>query len=155
MTTLKSGLIGEFEEEIAATRKMLEAVPQDRWEWRPHEKSMTLGRLASHVAMMPAAAAAILRKRGPGPSESESKKELLENFEANVAACREQLEALTEERLAGKMFVTPAIEKPVFALLQGRGFLNHMIHHRGQLSVYLRICGVAVPGVYGPSADEK
>ena len=155
MTSLKSALLDEFEEEMAAARKMLEAVPEDRFAWRPHEKSMTLGRLASHVAMMPGVAAVIVRKRGPRPAEAESKKELMANFDANVAACREVFSGLSEEQLSGDILVTPTIEKPLWKVLQGRGFLNHMIHHRGQLSMYLRLVGAAVPGMYGPSADEK
>jgi uncharacterized damage-inducible protein DinB len=73
----------------------------------------------------------------------------------NVATCREVLAGMSDDRLAGNMLVTPTVEKPLWAVLRGRGLMNHLIHHRGQLSVYLRLLDVAVPGMYGPSADEK
>ena len=154
-TTLKSVLLDEFDAEMAATRKMLECVPEDRFAWQPHEKAFPLGRLANHVAAMPGIAAVILKGRGAPPPKAESKAELLEIFDRNARACRETLEGLTEERLAGTILVTPTIEKPLWAVLRGRGLMNHMIHHRGQLSVYLRLLDVVVPGMYGPSADEK
>jgi len=154
-TTLKSSLLDEFEEEMQATRKVLERVPDDQFEWRPSEKSFTLGKLANHIAAIPGVAVVFLKHQGVRPPEAANSAELLASFDKHVAACREQLENMSEERLAGKMLVLPGVERPVFAVLQGRGLLNHLIHHRGQLTVYLRLLGVAVPGMYGPSADEK
>ncbi|HLJ47662.1 MAG TPA: DinB family protein [Bryobacteraceae bacterium] len=153
--TLKTRLLDEFDEEMAATRKILERVPDDRFSWRPAEKSFTLGRLANHVAALPGIAAVYLKRTGAVPPESPTNAELLSSFERNVAACREQLTAMSDERLAGNMLVLPGMERPVWSVLRGRGLMNHHIHHRGQLTVYLRLLGVPVPGIYGPSADEK
>jgi uncharacterized damage-inducible protein DinB len=154
-TILKTALLNEFEDEMTATRKILECVPDDKFAWRPHEKSFTLGQLANHLAVMPAIAEAILKKRGSRPPEAASKVELLESFDRGTTGCREALVELSDEQLAGKIFVTPTVEKPLWVVLRGRGFMNHLLHHRGQLSVYLRLLDVAVPGMYGPSADEK
>ena len=153
--TPKAMLNEEFEQEMAATRKLLECVPEDKFPWRPHPKSFTLGRLANHVAVMPAVAAIIVNKRGSRPPDAESKAELLESFDKNVALCGEALAGLTDAQLAAGILVTPTLEKPRWAVLRGRGFMNHLIHHRGQLTVYLRLLDVAIPGMYGPSADEK
>lgn len=153
--TLKTRLLEEFDEEMRATGKMLERVSDDKFSWKPHEKSSSLGKLANHVAAAPGIAAIILKKEGTKPPEAGAKAELLTSFEKNVAACREQLGAMSEDRLEGNMLVTFTIEKPVWSVLRGRGLMNHLIHHRGQLSVYLRLLDVAVPGMYGPSADEK
>lgn len=155
VVTLKSRLLTEFDQEMEETRKMLAAVPDDQFAWRPHAKASTLGRLANHVAMMPAVAAVYLKRVGPAPAEVAGCADLLDMFDRGVVACREQLDAMTDERLAGKMMVLPGVEKPVWMVLRGRGLMNHLIHHRGQLSVYLRILGAVVPGMYGPSADEK
>lgn len=89
----------------------------------------------------------ILLRSGSRPPEAENASELMASFDRNAAACREQL--------AGNILVNPGVEKPVWAVLRGRGLMNHLIHHRGQLSLYLRMLGLAVPGMYGPSADEK
>lgn len=153
--TLKTRLLEEFDEEMRATRKMLEHVPDDKFSWKPHEKSFSLGKLANHVAAAPGVAAIILKRVGTKPPEAATKAELLTFFDKNVEACREQLAAMSEDRLEGNMLVTFTIEKPVWSVLRGRGLMNHLIHHRGQLSVYLRLLDVAVPGMYGPSADEK
>ena len=153
--TLKSALVEEFEEEAAATRKILECVPEEKFTWKPHERSFTLGKLANHLAAMPGIAEIIVKKRGSRPPEAASKAELLESFDKNTAAFREALGALSDEQLAGDILVTPTVKKPLWWVLRGRGLMNHSIHHRGQLSVYLRLLDVAVPGMYGPSADEK
>ena len=154
-TTLKSGLLQEFDEEMTATRKILECVPEDKLGWKPHQKSMTLGKLANHVAAMPAVAEIIVKKHGEKPPGAAAKTDLLEIFDKHVKACREALTGLTDDQLAGTILVTFTLEKPLWSVLQGRGLMNHLIHHRGQLSVYLRLLDVAVPGMYGPSADEK
>ncbi|HEY1730788.1 MAG TPA: DinB family protein [Terriglobales bacterium] len=154
-TMLREVLLNEFDEEMSATRSLLERVPDDKFAWRPHERAFTLGKLANHVAAMPGVAALILIRSGFRPLEEKTTAALLASFEKNVAACREQLDRMSEERLSGNMLVNPGVEKPVWAVLRGRGLMNHLIHHRGQLSLYLRILGVAVPGMYGPSADDK
>lgn len=152
---LKERLIKEFDEEMLATRRMLERVPDRQFSWRPHERAFTLGRLANHVAAMPGIASVFLRRTGRRPPEAETKADLLTGFDRNVQDCREQLTTMSEDRLTGSMQVNPGVEKPVWEVLRGRGLMNHLIHHRGQLSLYLRMLGEAVPGPYGPSADEK
>lgn len=152
---LKTALAAEFEQEMSATRRMLERVPDDKFDWRPHEKSMTLGRLANHVAALPAVAEVVILRRGSMPKQVASTAELLATFDRNVASGKEAIAGLSESQLAGDVMVTPEIRKPMWEVLRRRGLMNHLIHHRGQLSVYLRLLGVAVPGMYGPSADEK
>ena len=154
-TTWKTALLEEFEEEMAATRKILERVPDDQFAWKPTEKSMTLGRLANHVAAIPVAAAVAITKQGSRPAEAATKGELLEFFDQRIEAARQAFASLPDEQLASEILVAPTIKKPLWAALRGRGFMNHLIHHRGQLSVYLRLLNVPVPGMYGPSADEK
>jgi uncharacterized damage-inducible protein DinB len=149
-----AALLAEFDEELTSTRKILERVPEDKLAWKPHKKSSTLGKLASHVATLPAYTTVFLRGRGSKPSEVASKTELLELFDKNAASCREALAGASEDQLAKEIPVLPGLSKPVRAVLQNR-IMNHLIHHRGQLSVYLRLLDVAVPGMYGPSADEK
>ena len=80
---------------------------------------------------------------------------LLEFFDQRVQTSRQAVESLTDDQLSGEILIAPGVQKPLWAALRGRGFMNHLIHHRGQLSVYLRLLNVAVPGMYGPSADEK
>lgn len=154
-TTWKSALLEEFEEEMVATRKILERVPDDRFAWTPSEKSMTLGRLANHVAALPVGASVAITRQGSAPAPAATTAQLLEFFDQRVQTSRQAFDSLTGDQLAGEILVAPTIKKPLWAALRGRGFMNHLIHHRGQLSVYLRLLNVPVPGMYGPSADEK
>jgi uncharacterized damage-inducible protein DinB len=149
-----AALRAQFDEEMASTRKILERVPEDKFAWKPHKKSSTLGKLASHVAGLPAYTAVFIQGRGWKPPDAASKAQLLELFDKNAAACREALAGASEEQLNKDIPGQPDRTKPLRAVLQGR-IMNHLIHHRGQLSVYLRLLDVAVPGMYGPSADEK
>ena len=153
--TLKAALLDEFEEEMIATRRILECVADEKFDWRPHEKSFTLCKLANHVAAIPGIAEVIVKKRGSRPPEATSNAELLAYFDRNTASCREALASLSDEQLAENVLVMPTVSKPLWSVLRGRGLMNHLIHHRGQLSVYLRLLDVPVPGMYGPSADEK
>lgn len=152
---LKERLINEFDEEMSATRRMLERVPDGQFSWRPHERAFTLESLSNHIAAIPGIAAVFLRRTGQKPPTGKTKADLMVIFDKNVQDCREQLTTMSEDRLAGNMQVNPGMEKPVWEVLRGRGLMNHLIHHRGQLSLYLRILGETVPGMYGPSADEK
>ena len=152
--TSSERFLAEFDQEMASTRKMLECVPAGQMAWKPHEKSMTLGKLANHVAAIPGIAAVILKRQGARPAEASTQPELLQAFDRNVADCRKELSGLSEERFGGDILVTPTVSKPLANVLRGRGLMNHLIHHRGQLSVYLCL-DAAVPGMYGPSADEK
>lgn len=158
----------EFEHEIASTRKVLSACPEDKLTWQPHQKSMTLGRLAGHVAEIPRWISRILENETfdimPGgarafqPLNPNNKDELLHAFEEHVTKSRDLIAQATEEQLShtwsmlfnGKSVLTKTRYGAIRFLA-----MNHMIHHRGQLTVYLRLEGIPVPGVYGPSADEK
>ena len=161
--TISEMLLPEFDEEMKNTRKMLERVPEDKFNYKPHEKSMAMGRLAGHVAEMPSWAAHTLEmdvlelQSGQQPYAPTSRQELLETFDKHVAEARAHIGGATDETLhqiwtlkfSGKTIFT----QPRAQVLRGM-VMNHMIHHRAQLSVYLRLVEVEVPGMYGPSADE-
>ena len=156
-------LLPEFDHEMATTRKVLERVPDDKRDWKPHARSFALGALAAHVATLPSWGVETLTKSeievsGTRPITAlPSTAELLSTFDTNAAAMREALTGRTDAELAamwslrrnGKTLFT----MPKTAVL--RSFvLSHLIHHRAQLTVYLRLLDVPVPSVYGPSADE-
>lgn len=165
---ISQSLLPEFDMEMASTRRVLERVPELQGAFRPHQKSMTMARLAGHVAEMPIWATMTLRKddldMNPGDLPRQeayvltSTPEAVKYFDENLRIARELLASATDETMmrpwslkdGGKVLMT----MPKIAVL--RGFvMNHMIHHRAQLGVYLRMNDVAVPGIYGPSADEK
>jgi len=162
MTKIET-LIQELEQEATATRRVLERAPEDRLTWKPHEKSMTLGQLALHVAMIPGGLAQAARNSPfqiPGfhhPTVT-SRAELISALEQSVAKAREILRGMDDAALADTWRVVDG-DRELFTIPVGtvlRSFmLNHWYHHRGQLSVYLRELGVAVPSIYGPSADEN
>lgn len=156
-------LLLEFDEEMPNTRRILERVPAASLGFRPHEKSMTLGRLSSHIAELPLRCASIIasdtfvRPPGAQPFIAASSEELLQKFDTAAGEARKSLSALREDRLSTlwtlkfgdrTMVVLPR------AMALRRVFMDHLIHHRGQLSVYLRLLDTAIPGMYGPSADD-
>lgn len=157
-------LIPELKHEAASTRKMLERVPAESWDWKPHEKSMALGRLASHVATIPAWMTITLTtgeldfaKGDYKPPVATSTENLLEIFDESYQTALQHLETASDETLRGNWSLLNGghhlFTMPRMAAL--RSFvMNHLIHHRGQLSVYLRLLGIPVPGMYGPSADD-
>jgi uncharacterized damage-inducible protein DinB len=148
-------LLSEFDEEMVTTRRMLERVPEDKLAWKPHEKSATLAKLAGHIAAAPILPLLLITMRmGEKLSEVESKAKLLERFDKNLAAGRKALADADDGLLAKPIPVMPGVYKSLGYVIRSRA-MNHLIHHRGQLSVYLRLLNVAVPGMYGPSADEK
>ncbi len=161
--TIQELLLLEFDEEMASTRRMLERVPEASLGWKPHDKSMTLGRLASHVADLPNRCTVIIgmdvfvRPVNFTPFVASSAKELLEHFEKASGDARQALVGLGEQQLPGmwtlKFGERTMVELPRAMALR-RVFMDHLIHHRGQLSVYLRLLDVPVPGMYGPSADD-
>ncbi len=166
---LRDSILPEFDHEMAVTRKTLERVPEDRPDWKPHEKSMTIGRLAGHVAELPGFVSMALQQdsfnvRPPGGGSSRqplvmtSRKQVLEEFDKNVANLRTTLANASDETLM-KSWSLLAGDKTIFTAPRIgviRSFcLNHTIHHRAQLGVYLRLNNVPVPSVYGPSADEN
>jgi uncharacterized damage-inducible protein DinB len=141
-------LLPEIEEEVQATRTLLERVPDGHWSWKPHEKSMSLSRLATHVAEIASWTAAILEQdemdfMSPvmqewAPREMESVSEILNELESAVGKCREIVTAMTA---------------PTYIVFR-RQVLNHLVHHRAQLGVFLRMLDVPLPMIYGPTADE-
>jgi uncharacterized damage-inducible protein DinB len=150
--------------EMPNTRKLLECVPDDKLAWKPHEKSMALGRLASHVAEMPSWGEhtvnleKLVLTPDMKPFNASSRAEILETFDKNVAAARQAIASATDEHLA-KIWELEygghvVLSMPRIAVLRGV-VMNHMIHHRAQLGVYLRLNDVPIPGMYGPSADER
>lgn len=149
--TIVAKLVSEFDREMAKTRKILECVPDEKLEWRPHERSSTLGKLANHLAAMPIFAAAVVNGMAKRPHDAASNSALLKAFDQNIAAGREALGAASDEHLTAAV---PQLNMTRENVLRER-MMSHMIHHRGQLTVYLRLLNVAVPGMYGPSADEK
>jgi len=160
-------LLPEFDQEVVGIRKTLERVPEEKLGWKPHEKSMTMGGLATHLANIPSWAGMAIGTdsfdlapggvpMAPVP-EVKSRQELLETFDQNVAAARKAIAGAADAHLlkpwtllhSGKQVLT----MPRIAVL--RSFvMNHSIHHRAQLGVYLRLNDVPVPSIYGPSADE-
>jgi uncharacterized damage-inducible protein DinB len=164
---LSQALLPEFEHEMANTRKTLERVPEDKFGWKPHEKSMEMGRLAVHLAEIPGwtehtLAMDSLDVNPPGgagyqPAQVKNRKELLELFDKNVASARAAIAGASDEQWM-KPWTLLDGGKVVFTLPKAavlRGFvMNHAIHHRAQLGVYLRLNDVPVPSIYGPSADE-
>jgi uncharacterized damage-inducible protein DinB len=162
---LKDALLAEFKHEAAATQKLLEKVPVASSTWKPHEKSMTLGRLATHIAEIPYWIVEILGKdefdfaaRPYNPRVAATHEELMEIFSKNVEQAAEALSA-ADDNLLNKTWTVRNGEHIMFAApkkvaIRGWAF-NHQYHHRGQLSVYLRLLDIPVPGMYGPSADER
>lgn len=159
-------ILPEFDHEMGTTRRVLERAPEADYGWRPHAKSMSMGQLALHVAEIPGWVSATINESsfdvatgGTDASKAEpsSRSELLATFERNVAAARATIAGKTDAELKAPWSLLRAGQEvftlPKVAVL--RSFLmNHVIHHRGQLSVYLRLRNVAVPAIYGPSADE-
>ncbi len=156
-------LIPEFDHEMMSTRKVLERVPEERFDWKPHEKSFSLGALATHVATLPTWGTETLTRseidvgNGRTVAAIPSKSELLATFDGNVAQARTALVGKTDAELLA-MWSLKRNGKTVFSMPKTavlRSFvLSHLIHHRGQLSVYLRLLDVPVPSIYGPSGDE-
>jgi uncharacterized damage-inducible protein DinB len=159
--TIAEVFLREFDGEMETTRRVLERVPSGRLEWSPHPKSMTMKQLAGHVAELATWGVRInqssfevgTRKR----LEFDSVGELLALFDEAVAASRASIAQKTDEDLRERFTVTrggTTFFQMSKASLLRRVFLNHLIHHRGQLSVYLRLNDVPLPPIYGPSADE-
>jgi uncharacterized damage-inducible protein DinB len=162
---LNIGLMNELKHEASTTIKLLERVPIEKLEWRPHEKSTTLGGLALHTARIPAIANIILSTPdydiiNPMFSKYQpfTKYELLETFHNGVNASLKALEATSmaalDEIWKFRMGEKVLMELPRKAAIRNLSY-NHFIHHRGQLSVYLRLLDVPLPAIYGPSADDR
>jgi uncharacterized damage-inducible protein DinB len=160
---LSQSLLPEFDQEMANTRKTLERVPEDKLGWKPHEKSGTMGWLANHLATIPRLAVFAIEQDSiniatvPRPTPANSRKELLEAFDKHAAAARSAIAGASDERLL-KPWSLFFGERMVFTLpriaVLRSIVMNHSIHHRAQLGVYLRLNNIPVPAIYGPSADE-
>jgi len=165
--SISSSLLPEFDQEMANTRKALERVPDDKFGWKPHEKSMSMGGLATHLANLPSWTVYTINQdsldlapQGGESSrleEKRSRREILEDFEKNAAAARDAIAGASDEEMLKPWSLLKGgvtlMTLPKIAVL--RGFvMNHIIHHRGQFTVYLRLNDVPVPPIYGPSADE-
>jgi uncharacterized damage-inducible protein DinB len=165
---IAQSILPEFDHETATTRTLLERVPDGKAGWKPHGKSMSLGELAMHIANIPAWAPVTLTQtefdtNPPGgqrfsPPKYESKAAVLAAYDENVKAARTMLAAATD----GEMMVPWALKsggRTIFSMPRAGVFrsfiMNHAIHHRGQLSVYLRLCDVPLPSIYGPTADTQ
>ena len=160
-------LLAEVEREAVGTRRCLERVPEGRDDWKPHEKSMPLGYLASLIATMPGWIAAMIKDdeldlSAPGELQQpgfRTNRELLEGFDKMVARAREALSSTTDEHLtttSWRLLVQGRVVSEEVRYVAIRdGALNHLAHHRGQLTVYLRLNDIPVPSLYGPTADEK
>jgi uncharacterized damage-inducible protein DinB len=162
--TISEILLLDFDSEIANTRRTLERIPENDPQWKPHEKSMAIGRLALHAARLPQFGTSILttpeldmdKEKFPG-FVFESTAHLLSELDRTASEARSHLAASSDDDLRqnwklsykGKVLV----DAPRMALYRTM-FFNHLVHHRAQLGVYLRLLAIPVPGLYGPSADE-
>lgn len=160
-------LLPEFEHEMANTRKALDRIPDDKFSWKPHVKSPTLAWLAGHLSTIPSwvnytlgADSIDLDPEGgppPRPPEPRNRAEVLETFDKNVQAAKEKLAATTDDVMMSNWSLLKRGQKlmtlPKAAVVR-TWVMNHNIHHRAQLGVYLRLLDVPVPAIYGPSADE-
>jgi uncharacterized damage-inducible protein DinB len=165
---IREALLVELAMETAATRRVLERVPEDKLDWKPAEKSMTMSRLATHLAEMPSWGVHALTKdeldiNPPGGEpyklpELGSVQEIVELFDTNVAKLLAALESTSDEEFKRpwtlKKGGVEVFTEPKIGVLRWM-VMNHSIHHRGQLSVLLRLNGVPLPAIYGPSADEQ
>ena len=158
-----AALLQEFDNEAKTTRRLLERVPNDKLSWKPHPKSMSLGVLALHVAGSPAvicgwAAEDETQFKGEPPPTPSSTTEILAAHDQSVKKSKETLGGLgdagMEKMWSGKAGGNTLMTMPKAVLVRSM-VMNHWIHHRGQLSVYLRLLDVAVPSIYGPSADDN
>jgi uncharacterized damage-inducible protein DinB len=163
--SIAESLLPEFDREMGITRRVLERVPDAQFTWKPHDKSMTLGRLAEHLAELPLWARVSIVDSGidmsvgrpAGYVPPSTRAAVLEMFDRNVADARAALSGRTDAELMAP-WTLKSQGKEVFTMPKAvvlRSFvMNHMVHHRGQMSVYLRLQNVPVPSMYGPSADE-
>ena len=164
MGTMIQPMIAELKEEAGTTKRVLERVPPDKLTWKPHAKSMTLGQLALHIATVPAALAKLAQLDSFDvthavfvPPQPKDLSEILGAYDQSLREAEQTLQGMTNE-YAGGTFRLMKKDKELFAMprtgVLRSIMLNHWYHHRGQLSVYLRLLDVPVPVIYGRSADE-
>jgi uncharacterized damage-inducible protein DinB len=165
MGTITDPMLNEFRQEVATTKRVLERAPQQKFSWKPHAKSMTLGQLALHIASVPGSVARILQQDSFDvsqanfvPPQPKDMQEVLTAFEQSVRDAEQCLQSMTDDRALANWRLLRG-ERELMSLPRV-GFvrsvmMNHWYHHRGQLSVYLRLLDVPLPVIYGPSADEN
>jgi uncharacterized damage-inducible protein DinB len=165
MGTITDPMLNEFRQEVATTKRVLDRVPEEKLTWKPHVKSMTLGQLASHIASVPGSVARILQQdsfdvnRGNFvPEQPKNMQEVLTTFEHSVRDAEHCLQNMTDDQARANWHLLRG-ERELMSLpragLARSIMMNHWYHHRGQLSVYLRLLDVPLPVIYGPSADEN
>jgi uncharacterized damage-inducible protein DinB len=160
---LADTLLMEVDQEAQTTKRVLDRVPADKLAWKPHPKAFSLGQLALHIASVPGAIAAAASQdafEAPGFQQAQPKdhQEILDTFSRSLGNAKEAVQKMSDSRLAANWSLTrngkAIMSMPRVAFLRSI-MMNHLYHHRGQLSVYLRILDVPVPSIYGPSADEN
>jgi len=165
MIPMCQAMLGEIQQEAATTRKVLERIPENKLAWRPHQKSMTIGQLALHLAQVPGGIAKIsqadefdVSNATFGAKQPDNMGEIFAAHDESIRAAEDCLKSMTEDKARAtwrlKMGTKEILAMPRAGLLRSI-MLNHWYHHRGQLSVYLRLLDVPLPSIYGPSADEN
>lgn len=165
MSALIDPLLSEFQAEVNTTRRILQRVPQEKLAWKPHPKSMALGALAWHIAVVPANVARLAQQESFdvdnaqfNPPIPKSVDEIMTAYEQSVCDAEEILRGISDEQAKGTWRLMRAgkeiSSQPRIGVLRSI-MLNHWYHHRGQLSVFLRLLDVPIPVIYGPSADEN
>lgn len=161
--SIADGFVMELEQESAATRRVMERIPEDKLSWKPHPKSMSLGQLALHTARIPGNIANMLSAditEGPkgGQAEATSRAEILDALTASLKEGTARLNGWDDSHMMATWTFSMAgktiMSAPRVGMVRMIMF-NHLYHHRGQLQVYLRLLDVPVPSVYGPTADEN
>lgn len=160
---LSERILAEFLQEVESSRRVLDRVPEDRLTWKPHHKSMSLGQLAMHIALVPGGVATFLHElvaevpRVPLP-EAASRAEIMAALEVSVVTVTEALTTWGDEGLRAEWRMTldgkTLLAMPRIEMVRSV-MLNHWYHHRGEMIVYLRLLDVPIPAIYGPSADEN
>jgi uncharacterized damage-inducible protein DinB len=161
--SIADSLLMEFDQEAQTTKRVLERIPDEKLAWKPHPKAFSLGQLALHIASGPGQiVAAASQDTAEAPNfaqpEAKSRQEVLETFSKSMASARTGLKNMDDARLMSEWTLTrngkTLMAVPRIAFLRSI-LMNHTYHHRGQLSIYLRMLEVPVPSIYGPSADEN
>jgi uncharacterized damage-inducible protein DinB len=161
---LNQSFIAELKHEAPSTKRILERIPDGKFYWKPHQKSMTLGRLASHVAELPGFLNSILTmdeldfaKGHYKPSHANTQEELMSVFQLKLTEVLKTLQSTSDEKMQANFTLRNGDHvfstTPRIVAIRSMA-MNHIIHHRGQIAVYLRLLDIPVPGMYGPSADE-
>ena len=161
--SMAQSLLPEFDQEMANTRKTLERVPEDKFGWKPHERSMTMGYLALLVAEIPKWLTAIIEIGEINFAtfqhfQPKTTSDLVKHFDENLKGAREALQKVSDQTLISENFSLKNGEQLLFSSPKKENVsqtINHLVHHRGQLTIYMRLNNIPVPSIYGPSADDR